>query len=310
MEAKSPVLLITFNRPNLALRVLDSIRSYKPDRIYIASDGPRTNVEGEREIVLKTRELVLNSIDWDCQIKTLFRDENKGCGSGPASAISWLFTHEEQGIILEDDCIPQPEFFDYCNSLLNKYKGDQRVWLISGRSPHSSKTKFFRNSDYIFSTHAETWGWATWKRCWEKYDITMSLWPGFYQQGGFRNIQFSRLAGMYFNFAYKNLYRSEDLSSHVWDYQFTFNINAHGGLGIVPAKNLIENIGYEGTHFSGITKAQKLKSVDGFQIIKEPHVVMVNRSYDVYSFYNMLYSKVINVATRQVRKIFGRSKLN
>ena len=308
MEAKSSVLLITFNRPSHALSVLDAIRTYKPTRLYVSSDGPRKDVEGEDKNVKETRELVLKSIDWDCEVKTLFRDNNLGCGPGPATAINWFFSHEEQGIILEDDCIPQPEFFEYCNSLLNKYADNQRVWMISGRSPHARKQKFFKDSDYIFSTYSETWGWATWKRCWEKYDITMSLWPGFYQQGGFRNIQFSKFAGMYFNAAYNSLYREEGLSSHVWDYQFTFNMNAHGGLGIVPAKNLIENIGYDGVHFSGITKAQKLKSEAGFTINKEPKVVVVSRNYDVYSFYSMMYTKVINVLTRIVRRIKGNVK--
>lgn len=305
MKTKSPVLLITFNRPNLALRVMHSVRKYKPDRIYIASDGPRTHVVGEQELVAKTRESVLKSIDWDCEVKTLFRENNIGCGPGPATAISWLFKHEAKGIILEDDCIPQPEFFEYCDHLLDKYEDNPRVWLISGRSAHR-RDRFFQNSDYIFSTFPETWGWATWKRTWDKFDITMSDWPGFYQLGGYRNVQFSKLAAFYLNTQYKMLYKRGDLMSHVWDYQFSFNMNANGGLGIIPSKNLIENVGYEGTHFSGITKAQKLKSEVGFTINKEPKVVVVNREYDVHTFYCMMYIKSINVITRFVRKIKGK----
>ena len=305
MYSKVPVLLITFNRPELSLKVLDQIRIYRPDKLYVASDGPREHVSNEKALVFLTREKVLNGIDWDCEVKTLFREENMGCGIGPSSAISWLFEQEEYGIILEDDCVPQPEFFEYCNYLLEKYRDDQRVWIISGRNEHSD-SKYFKNQDYLFSNFPSTWGWATWRRCWEKYDIEMPLLTEFLRDGGFKNVQFLKIAGGMQNLKYKVLQRDKSLNSHVWDYQFLFTMNLNRGLAIIPAKNLIENIGYDGTHFSGITKAQKMKSESNYQIRKEPRCVLPNRNYEVFYFYQFMFAKVINVMTRLYRK-FVRS---
>ncbi|WP_372773169.1 glycosyltransferase family A protein [Mangrovibacterium sp.] len=303
MTKKTPVLLIIFNRPNLAEKVLDVIRQYQPDQLYIASDGARKHIAGEEELVKKTRELVLGSVDWDCNVNTLFQDENLGCGPGPATAISWLFSHEQQGIILEDDCIPQPDFFEYCHYLLNKYADNHRVWLISGRSAYPN-SKYFKDRDYIFSTQTETWGWATWKRSWDKFDPLMNTWPDFYKQGGFKNIQFSKVAGMYLNWRFKAHYKQANLKDHVWDFQFYFSMNANGGLGIIPAKNLIENVGYEGTHFSGITHSQKLKSQNGYKIQREPAVVLPDRNYEIHRFYDKIRIKLINFLTRKLRNAY------
>ncbi len=305
METKTAVLLIVFNRPELALNVLAAIRKYRPSRLYIACDGARKDVEGESQVVLKTRESVLSAIDWECDVKTLFQEQNLGCGLGPSTAISWLFSSEEKGIILEDDCIPQLPFFDYCHRLLDKYEDNQRVWMISGRSIYQGK-RFFKNSDYIFSFFPHTWGWATWRRAWSKFDITMSEWPGFYKQGGYKNLLFFKPSALFYNWHYNALYKRGNFQSHIWDYQFCLTIAANGGLGIVPSKNLVENVGYDGVHYSGITWLQKCKSVSDYEIRREPSVVLPDRNYERYSFCVLVYGKILNVVTRFFRKIAAK----
>lgn len=302
MGKKSPVLLVTFNRPDLAIRVLNQIRLYQPERLYLASDGARTQVAGESELVNKTRAALLEAIDWDCEVKTLFREENVGCGLGPASAISWMFETEEYGIILEDDCIPQTEFFGYCENLLERYKDDQRVWVVSGRNNYPVQ-KYFQKYDYLFLNYAATWGWATWKRCWDVYDINMPLWSEFQENGGHANVHFSKLEARYIDFAYMRMFRDKSFASHIWDFQFNFAMKIHGGLGIVPRVNLIENVGYEGTHFSGMKKALQLKSQSGFTFERHPLIVLPDRAYQRCRFHLSLRNKILDRVNAVARKL-------
>ena len=195
MNNKVPVLLITFNRPTTTERVFEAIKQYSPEKLYISSDGPRNSISDEVNTVKKIREYIIREINWECEVKTFFRDKNVGCGKGPSEAITWFFEHEEMGIILEDDCVPSLPFFFYCEYLLKKYEYDNRVWVISGRSNYPNK-KFFKDNDYLFSNYIVTWGWATWKRCWKHFDINLNNnWAGFYQIGGFKNVFFKRKEG-------------------------------------------------------------------------------------------------------------------
>ncbi len=299
---KVPVLFIIFNRPDNTKRVFDTIKKYKPDKLYIASDGARMNIPSEAETVEQTRQQVLAGIDWVCEVKTIFRTQNLGCGGGPYEAINWFFEHEEMGIILEDDCVPSPVFYDYCNYLLEKFKYDSRVSMISGRS-HYPDHKLFEQYDYIFSYNCITWGWATWRRCWANFDIDMKNWDAFNAEGGFKNLCFTKSEGAFLNGMFSRLVKKTDYQSHVWDFQFVFSILAKAGMSIVPAVNLVENIGYDGTHFDGITKLQKLKSSNNYKITSEPNFVLPNRHYETYYFHKTILTKINNVLMRVIRKI-------
>jgi hypothetical protein len=126
------VLFLVFNRLDVTKQVFQAIRQAKPPRLYIAADGARKNKEGEAAKVIAVRDHVLESIDWDCEVKTLFREENLGCKYAVSGAIDWFFEQEEMGIILEDDCLPSQSFFWFCEELLLRYKGDMRVGHIAG----------------------------------------------------------------------------------------------------------------------------------------------------------------------------------
>lgn len=296
-----PILFILFNRPDTTMIVFEQIRRLNPKYLFVAADGPRPEKPEDIEKCDEARGVV-KKIDWDCELKTLFREENVGCGRGPSEAISWFFEHVEMGIILEDDCVPSLSFFTYCEYLLKKYQNNNNVWIISGRS-HASKSKTFENYDYIFSNYPHTWGWATWKRSWNYFDIQLSNeWSNFYKSGGFKNVFFTRIQGIFWNSYYARLNRDPNLSAHVWDYQFNFHMNLNRGLAIIPAENLVENIGYEGTHFGGITKILKLKAQQNFTIKKEPSHILPIREYEIYFFRRFFGEKLFLFAVNKFKK--------
>ena len=174
MESKTPVLLVIFNRPELTKTVLKKIALYRPSRFYIAADGPRENKSGDQELCQKTRELVRSAIDWDCEVETLFQDQNLGCGASVSQAISWFFSHEEMGIILEDDILVSDDFFEYSSQMLKKYKHDRRIMMVSGYNFSGSHVV---SDKYFFTRNPSVSGWATWRRAWDLFDFELTHWP-------------------------------------------------------------------------------------------------------------------------------------
>ena len=282
IENEAPVLLIIFNRPDTTKMVFDAIRKAKPKKLYVSADAPRKGNESDKTNCEKAREIV-KDIDWECDVKYRFLSENLGCGWGPASAISWAFENEDRLIILEDDCVPSQSFFPYCNYLLKKYLNDSRIWLISGRS-HEPYSKHFHDTDYVFSHYGHSWGWATWKRCWDHFDMEMKSFPDFIRKDGAVNVFFSKREGKRYNEVYKTFFEDKTLETHVWDFQFGYSIISNGGLCIVPAKNLVKNIGFYGTHTSKPNKYTDLEADDNYEIRKEPKFVLANRNFDLYHF--------------------------
>lgn len=170
-ELKTAVLFLVFNRPDTTKQVFEAIRQAKPPRFYIAADGPREDKLGEAERVEEVRK-IYKAVDWPCEVKTLFRKKNLGCKQAVSTAITWFFEQEEQGIILEDDCLPSYSFFWFCEKLLNQYKHDNDILSISGRNQLGSWKE--NTCDYFFST-GSIWGWATWARAWNRFDLVSIL---------------------------------------------------------------------------------------------------------------------------------------
>ena len=161
MSFDIPVLLLTWRRPETTRQVIEAIRPVAPSRLYVASDGPRNAVEARA--VDATRALMTQLVDWPCQIKTRYSETNQGCQLGVSAAITWFFEHEQAGIVLEDDCVPHPDFFPYCRELLMRYWDDSRVWCISGDNFQAGVWR--GEGSYYFSRYNHCWGWATWRRC-------------------------------------------------------------------------------------------------------------------------------------------------
>lgn len=240
---ETPILFLIFNRPDTTIQVFESIRKQQPKYLYVAADGPRENKLGETERCEETRKLVIDNIDWPCEVKVLFRTENLGCGKAVSSAITWFFENVEEGIILEDDCLPNNQFFTFCENLLQHYENDLRIFLISGYNPLGANIK---SDSYFFSQHTSVWGWATWRNRWEKYDFEMKKWDSSeiidYMKVCLPSIGFDN---------YKNGFDSVK-NNHIdtWDYQWAYSILIQNGLTIKPFANLITNIGITGAHAS------------------------------------------------------------
>ena len=237
-----PVLLVAFNRPDTTLQVIQAIRKVRPQRLYVAVDAARPHKPGEVQLCEKTKRVILDTIDWDCEVKTLFREQNAGCARGVSGAISWMLQTEEMGIILEDDCVPGDSFFRYCKTLLHHYRDDERIMHISGFSVQPDTQR--GGASYYFSKYAELWGWATWRRAWQKFDFDLTHFSGFVDQGGLDAI-FQRPAGIKQRWM-KNFTRmiAEDPPT-VWGYRWMYSIWKENGLCITPQVSLVKNIGFD-----------------------------------------------------------------
>jgi len=176
-QFSTPILFIVFNRLDTAQKVFESIKLIRPKYLFVAADGPRVDVAGEKQKCEDTRAII-KQIDWDCDIKTLFREKNIGIKNAVSSAITWFFNNIEEGIILEHDCLPNDSFFIYCEEILNKYKKNEQVMHVSGN--FFQPTPVGKN-DYYFSRIPHIWGWATWKRAWVKYNLEMNGYSEFIQ---------------------------------------------------------------------------------------------------------------------------------
>ncbi len=234
---KSPVLLISFNRPNLTLQVFNQIRVYQPKHLYFAVDGYRDDVAGEKELCEQVEKLA-QSVDWECKVSTRFSKHNQGMRLGVLNAINWFFDNEEKGIILEDDVLPDETFFSFCNEMLEKYRHDSRIMHVSGCNLQFGKK--WGDGSYYFSHHANIWGWATWKRAWNMYDGELKTLPKFVENKHFSDILIGDMNKWQLNFLLKRLFRK----LNTWDYQWTYSVLSNSGLSITPNVSLVTNRGY------------------------------------------------------------------
>lgn len=242
IDVQSPVLFLVFNRPDTTARVFEAIRKARPPRLYVAADGPRLSRDGEDVLCTETRRIA-SSVDWDCEVKTLFRDENKGCKLAVSEAITWFFDHEERGIILEDDCLPVPDFFRFCDEMLERYQDDPRVMLVSGDNFVSQAPSLQFDGSYYFSVFGHIWGWATWRRAWKGYDVKMSSWNASHGQRLLKKVFPSDgpMRRMWME-TFTNMAAGK---VNTWDYQWIHHCWVNGGLSCVPRVNLISNIGFD-----------------------------------------------------------------
>ena len=163
---ETPVVLIIFNRPDRTKKVFEAIRQAKPTKLLIIADGPREERTGETELCAQTRSIV-EKVDWDCDVIKKYADSNLGIKNCIGKeGLPWAFEIAEEAIILEDDCLPNQTFFRFCQELLKKYRYDERVMTISGSNLLVEWKSDIQ--DYHFSNHFSCWGWASWRRVWQK----------------------------------------------------------------------------------------------------------------------------------------------
>jgi hypothetical protein len=269
----TPVLFIIFNRPDCTKAVFAQIRKAKPRQLFIAADGPRKYNITDVELCEKTRKIT-EKIDWDCEVKTLFRDENLGCAKSVSGAITWFLEHVEQGIILEDDCLPHPTFFKFCEDTLNFYKDDLTVFNVSGSNSQFGRVR--GDGSYYFSKYGHIWGWATWRRAWKGYDIDILDYPNI--------IQSSEVEPYWKNIFFLTYNKKID----TWDYQWFFHLQKNKAKVVVPNRNLILNIGFQSnaTHTNTLPKWHKNYRLDteGITDIIHPSSTDINKKADEFTF--------------------------
>ena len=237
---KLPVLVLAFNRADHVIEAMKAIKEYKPLRLYLECDGPRSDRPGEKEAVDKTRQTMLDSVDWPCEVKTLFREKNLGCAKAVYDAITWFFMNEEYGIICEDDVVLSKDFFRLCEDLLPRYASEDRIMCINAQN-HSFRTDI--NNSYVYSYREDCWGWASWARAWKRMDMTMSAVPTLSSWFMIKKLGFfeAMMQKRVLTHAYKNL---DAFNS--WAYRWFLSVLVNDGLAIVPGVNLSVNIGMDG----------------------------------------------------------------
>ncbi|MDH3318979.1 MAG: glycosyltransferase family 2 protein [Betaproteobacteria bacterium] len=267
----TPVLLLLFNRPEVTVAVFDAIRRAAPARVYLAADGPRGDRPGEAARCVEARSIV-SRVDWPCAVKTLFREENLGCKHAVSSAIDWFFEHEAEGIILEDDCLPGESFFPFARELLERYRDDHRIAMISGDNFLQGRRR--TGYSYYFSRYAHIWGWATWRRAWRWYDHGMKLWPELREGGWLLDILGDPAAASYWTRVFDETHADRNGS---WAFRWMFSIWAQSGLAILPNANLVSNIGFgeQATHTvsQGSALAQLRTAPMAFPLGHPPYVI-------------------------------------
>ena len=236
------VALLVYRRPDLTARVFAEIAAARPPMLLVISDWPDRPEDQAR--CLEARRIA-TQVDWPCEVRTCFATEHMGCRLRVASGLDWVFREVEEAIVLEDDCLPHPSFFTFCEEMLERFRNDPRVGHISG----SNFQKGFRRTpySYYFSRHISVWGWATWRRAWRDYDVGMKLWPEVRAGGWHRALYASAHEARRAEKLYDVLY-AQGLDT--WDYQWQFSRLIQASLAVTPCVNLIANIGFrpDGTH--------------------------------------------------------------
>ena len=241
---KVPVLVLAFNRAKHVKEVMVAIQKYQPDKLYLACDGPRPNNVADIAAVKETQKAMLDAVDWPCEVRTLFRKENLGCANAVNDAISWFFQNEEFGIICEDDIILGFDFFLLCEDLLPRYADQEQIMEIVSQN-HSYRKDI--SNTYVYSYREHCWGWASWRRAWEKMDMSMSSAPHMTYSKLFKKLGFFEglMKKHYYMAGYRNL---KNFNS--WATRWNLSILANNGLVIIPGVNLSKNIGIDGgTHY-------------------------------------------------------------
>ena len=236
-ELNTPVVFIIFNRPEETKLVFDEIAKVKPTKLFVISDGARDLIANEREKVAAAREIIKN-INWECEVFTNFSSVNLGCKLRVSSGLDWVFNNVEEAIILEDDCLPDSTFFQFCQELLERYRDDQRIGMISG---DNFQFGFAQNDDsYYFSNITHIWGWATWRTRWSSdYDVEMSAWPKIRDEGAYLDWFHDATEKKSFYYRMEKTYNGE---IDTWDNQWQFSSRLTGRISIMPNANLITNI--------------------------------------------------------------------
>ncbi|MBK8640040.1 MAG: glycosyltransferase family 2 protein [Chromatiaceae bacterium] len=273
------IAYIVFNRPEHTRTTFAAIRAEQPALLFIIADGPRPNNSADAVRCEEVRQIV-EEVDWPCEVKHNYADRNLGCKARVSSGLDWVFSHVDQAIILEDDCLPHPDFFGFCDTLLHRYVDDERVWAITGDNFQSGQRR--GNAAYYFSKYPHCWGWATWRRAWRHYDGDLSFWPSWRQTQAWAWSAPDLVERRYWEGIFDRMARNE---IDTWDYPWTASVWFGGGLTATPNVNLVSNIGFgpDATHTAAAVHQDGLPSAR-LGPLTHPKQVRQNLAADRYVF--------------------------
>jgi hypothetical protein len=300
-QLHTAVALLIFNRPDTTERVFKAIAQAKPPRLLVVADGPRSTRPGEAEKCQQTRAII-ERVDWDCEVLTQYADVNMGCKLRVASGIDWIFEQVEEAIILEDDCLPDPTFFRYCEEMLTRYRDNERVGMVSGGNLQFGQAR--GEGSYYFSKYTHIWGWASWRRAWKHYDRDIVLWPAFREQGLLEQMFETEGERTYWRNSFQWVYEG---SLDTWDVSWTFTALTHGLLQVVPNVNLISNIGFgpNATHTQVVGVHANLP-VEPMQFpLRHPSFVLPDQDADRYIANDQLAPSFFKRKWRRLQRLLS-----
>ena len=289
-QLNTPVAFIIFNRPDTTERVFAEIAKARPPKLLIIADGPRENRPGEAEKCAATRAII-ERVDWPCEVLTNYSEVNLGCKQRVSSGIDWVFEQVPEAIILEDDCLPHSSFFRFCEELLERYRHDQRIGMISGDNFQFGRKR--GDASYYFSRYNHIWGWASWRRAWKYYDPNAAIWPEFRDNGWLKSVTNSRAELRYWTNTYQSVY--EGLID-TWDYQWHLANSGQGMISIMPSNNLISNIGFgtDATHTKSVNSIYAAMPVQSIDFpLTHPEIILPHLEADAFTA-KMVFSTSLN----------------
>ena len=305
---KTPVALIIFNRTDTTEKVFQAIRQAQPSKLLVIADGPRQDRIDEIQECAATRAII-DRVDWECEVITNYSDINLGCRLRISSGINWVFTQVEEAIILEDDCLQDPTFFTFCEEMLVRYKSDTRIMAIAGSNYQFGRMR--TTDSYYFSRYPHCWGWATWRRAWQHFDIDMRLWANVRDGNWLRDILNDDAEVKSWQKTFEGAY--DRTISTAWSYHWTFACWIQSGLTILPNVNSISNIGFGAGATHTNDPSNKLANMSAQEIffpLQHPQFIVRDSVADRLTYKNIFdFSLPVRLKNAIVRYgLYPRSK--
>jgi hypothetical protein len=291
---KTPVLLSCFNRPDKISQVIQPVRQAKPPVLFISVDGPRVGHEGESAKCLETQRIVEAAIDWPCEVHRIYRSENLGCRRAVSLAISQAFERVEELIIIEDDCLLDSSFFELCETLLPRHRNDPMLSSISAANFQAGQLR--GKGDYYLSKYQHCWGWATWRRAWQNYEDDIGKLHDAVHGSLVKTLHSSEDERSYWQLAYQ---RCVDGEVDSWAYRWQFGCWLQGARNLIPNRNLVTNIGFDGEATHTTEGAPAMRTVEWLSSFKAPDALVVDAEADAFTF-NEVYCPLLSHARLQV----------
>lgn len=302
-KLSTPVALIIFNRPDTTKLVFAEIAKVKPPKLLVVADGARPNRRGEVERCAAARAII-KGVNWDCEVLTNYSNVNLGCRTRVSSGLDWVFEQVPEAIILEDDCLPNPTFFRFCEEMLVRYREDARVGMVSGDNFQFGRKR--SDASYYYSRYTHIWGWGSWRRVWKFYDCKAAQWPKFRDEKYLNFLVPTSSERRYWANVFQQVY---DERIDTWDYQLNLTLWSQGMVCITPAVNLISNIGFgkEATHTRGLSVYANMQTESIDFPLRHPEILLPNGSADAYTAKGMFKVSFIRKIIRHFISLCRKS---